>query len=193
MFFSGVPEYHPAKGHVIIDVGAHIGTFTLLSSSKVGGGKVYAIEASEDSFNLLRINCALNHCANISSHHLAVTDKNGTCTLYHAPGNWGHSAVKRLSRSSETVESCTLSDFLERNRINKCHFMKLNCEGGEFSILLSTPSKVLKRIETILVLYHCDIWSDNTESDLVSHLESSGFDCVIRNQSEKRGWIIGTR
>ena len=192
-FFSGVPEYQPEEGHVIIDIGAHIGTFALLSSSKVGSGKVYAIEASEDSFNLLRINVALNKCANISVFHLAISNKEGTCTLFHDIGNWGHSTVKKLSKSSEPVKSQTLSTFLERNQINKCHFMKLNCEGGEFPILLSTPNSVLQRIGTILTLYHCDLWKNNTEADLISHLESSGFNCVIRNRSEKHGWIIATK
>lgn len=193
IFFSGVLEYQPLEGDVIIDVGAHIGTFSILSSSKVGSGKVFAIEASKDSFNLLRINVALNQCANISVYHLAITEKEGTCTLYHDTENRGHSTVKRLSKSSETVESCTLSTFLERNRIDECHFMKMNCEGGEFPILLSTPTNVLKRFTTICVLYHCDLWSNNTEYDLISHLESSGLNCVIRNRSENRGWIIATK
>jgi hypothetical protein len=52
IFFSGVPEYQPNEEHVIIDIGAHIGTFSLLASSKARRGKVYAVEASEDSFNL---------------------------------------------------------------------------------------------------------------------------------------------
>ncbi len=192
IFFSGLPEYQSDEGHVIIDIGAHIGTFSLLSSSKVGCGKVYAVEAAEDSFTLLRINVALNRCSNISVHHLAMADKKGTCTLYHDSDNWGHSTVSKLTGSSETVESCTLSTFLERNRINKCHFMKLNCEGAEFPILLSTPGTILRRIGTILALYHSDLWTNNTEAELISHLESSGFDCVIRNRSEKRGWIIAT-
>jgi hypothetical protein len=32
IFFSGIPEYQPEDGHVIIDLGAHIGTFSLLAS-----------------------------------------------------------------------------------------------------------------------------------------------------------------
>ncbi|HUI66718.1 MAG TPA: FkbM family methyltransferase [Nitrospirota bacterium] len=193
IFFSGVPEYQPEGGHVIIDIGAHIGTFSLLSSAKIGSGKVYAVEASEDTFNLLRINVALNQCTNISVHHLAMADKEGNCMLYHDIGNWGHSTVSKHFRSSETVESCTLPTFLERNLINECHFMKLNCEGAEFPILLSTPKNILQRFVTILVLYHCDLWKKNTEADLISHLESSGFKCSIRNRTEVRGWIIATR
>lgn len=190
IFFSGVPEYQPNNDDVIIDIGAHIGTFSILAASKAKHGKVYAIEASEDSFNILKINVALNQCTNVSAHHLAIGDKEGKTTLYHDKGNWGHSTVKRLSLSSETVNSCTLSSFLEKNKINECHFMKLNCEGGEFPILLNTPNNILRKFSKILVLYHCDLWNNNTEDDLILHLKSSGFNCVIRNQDAKRGWII---
>lgn len=192
IFFSGVPEYQIADEHIIIDVGAHIGTFSLLASSKVRRGRVYAIEACEDSFNLLQINVALNNAANISVYHLAITDRKGTCRLYYYRDNWGHSIVSQLSKYYETVTSCTLTDFLERNEIDKCHFMKLNCEGAEFPILLSTPRSVLQRFNIILVLYHCDLWSSNTETDLLSHFQSSGFKTVVRNQRERRGWIIAT-
>jgi len=43
------------------------------------------------------------------------------------------------------------------------------------------------------VLYHCDLWVKNTEADLVSHLQSSGFTATIRNKSARRGWIVATR
>ena len=213
IFFSRVPEYNPDDNHVIIDIGAHIGTFALLSSSKVNKGKVYAIEANKDSYNFLRINVALNQCKNISIHHLAISDKNGISILHHDSENWGHSTTKKIFPSNETVvcecgrsfgkvrkflpsnetvESSTLTNFLKTNQIEKCHFMKLNCEGAEFPILLSTPKNILERFSIILVLYHCDLWNNNTEDDLISHLESSGFSCVIRHKSDKRGWIIAT-
>lgn len=195
IFFKGVPEYQPRDGDVIIDMGAHIGTFSLLASSKVGNGKVYSIEASQETFNLLRINVALNKCSNISVHHLAMADKDGECTLYHdtVEGNWGHSTVKKLSEINETVKSCALSTFMEMNQIDRCDFMKLNIEGAEFPVLLNTPSIVLQRFGTILVLYHCDLWADNTDVDMISHLESSGFDCSVPLRSDIRGWIIAVR
>jgi FkbM family methyltransferase len=190
IFFSRVHEYQPNEGDVIIDIGAHIGTFSILAASKVRCGKVHAIEASEDSYHLLKINVALNRSENIAFHHLAITDTEGVCTLHHDIGNWGHSTVKRLSNSSERVQSCTLSTFLEKNQIAKCQFMKLNCEGGEFPIILGASRDALRRFGIILILYHCDLWSNNTERDLIAHLESCGFECAIRHHSTERGWII---
>src|SRR5688572_1966402 len=55
-FFAEVPEYVSKPSDIVLDVGAHIGTFALLASSKVPSGHVYSFEPSEENFNLLRIN-----------------------------------------------------------------------------------------------------------------------------------------
>jgi FkbM family methyltransferase len=193
LFFANVPQYQPREHDVIIDVGAHIGTFSLLAASKVRQGHVHAIEASQDTFNFLRINVALNRCTNVTAHRLALADRNGTCTLFHDAENWGHSVVSAEAATSETVDCATLETFLQRNTIDRCQFMKLNCEGAEFPILLTSPKRVLERVDCMLVLYHCDLWTKGSEADLVRHLEACGFSCVVRQQSEQRGWIVATR
>lgn len=189
-FFPAVPGYQPGAGDVILDVGAHIGTFALLASQKVPAGRVFAIEASQDSFNLLRINVALNGIENVSCHHLALSDRDGTCRLFHDRGNWGHSVVKALSRSSESVRCLSLASFFNAQGIKACHFMKLNCEGSEFPILMSADRDTLNAIGTLVVLYHTDLWTSHNEADLVAHLQANGFHCSIRNRFEYSGWII---
>lgn len=193
IFFSGVPEYQPAAGDVVVDLGSHIGTFALLAASKVGDGRVYAIEASHESYNLLKINAALNRFETISAHHLAIASEDGEVRLYHDVGNWGHSTVHDYAGSHETVTGMTLARFLDSQEIDTVQFMKMNCEGAEFPIILGAPLGLLRRFETILVLYHCDLWRDNSEQDLVERLSASGFDCEVRNRSDMRGWIIAQR
>lgn len=193
IFFTGVPEYRPAESDTIIDVGAHIGTFSLLAASKAPRGRVYAIEACEDTFNFLRVNVALNGLSHVVPVHLALSDREGTCTLYYDTGNWGHSVVSRLSNRSEVVRCSTLQRFFGENSIAACNFIKFNCEGAEFPILLSCHADFLRRIQLILVLYHGDLWKKNTVEDLLGHLQQSGFDCQVRNQTESRGWIVARR
>jgi len=192
IFFAGVPDYLPAETDVILDVGAHIGTFAILAASKVSRGAVYAIEACEDTFNYLRINAALNKLDNLLTFHLALYDRPGKCTLNYDCGNWGHSIVSQLSNRSEVVECCTLQQFFDDNHIGNCSFIKFNCEGAEFPILLSSPTSLLKRVGKMLVLYHYDLWTKNTPEELLTHLEVSGFECTVTNRTEKRGWIIAT-
>jgi len=193
IFFTGVPEYRPAEDDVVLDVGAHIGTFALLAASKAPRGRVFAIEASLDTYNFLRINVALNKSANISTHHLAMTGEDGPVTLYHDTGNWGHSVVADLSKVTETVQGLSLASFMAREQIDRVRFMKLNCEGAEFPLLLAASASLLARFDMMVVLYHADLWQKHTEQDLIRHLESGGLRCEIRNKSDKRGWILATR
>ncbi len=192
IFFAGVPQYRAAETDVILDIGAHIGTFSVLAASKALRGKVYAIEACEDTFNYLRINVALNKLDNILPFHLALSDRQGLCTLYYDTGNWGHSTVSRLSRRNEVVECCTLEQFMNAHQIEKCNFVKFNCEGAEFPILLSSHPSLLRRIDMMLVLYHCDLWTKHSVEDLLAHLTACGFRYEITNRGDKRGWIIAT-
>jgi len=188
--FSGTPEYQPAKDDVIIDVGGHIGTFALLAASKAPEGRVYVVEASLESFNLARINIALNDVKNVSPFHLALSDRKGVVRLHHDIGNWGHSIVKKLTESGEDVRSDTLAGFMAENGIVRCDFMKMNCEGAEFPILLSASPETLGKFGVILVLYHCDLYEGATEKDLAKHLESAGLKIKFRKRTTNRGWLV---
>ncbi len=193
IFFKGMPEYSPEPDDIIIDVGAHIGTFSLLASSKAGRGRVFSVEASADTYNFLRINAALNPSAPITPINVALSDADGVVALHHDSGNWGHSIVKALSARSEVVRSQTLRSFLAQHKIERCALIKFNCEGAEFPILLSSSRETLSQVHRMLVLYHSDLWEHNTETDLVSFLEGHGFACSLRNVTEMRGWIYAHR
>jgi FkbM family methyltransferase len=191
IFFPGIPEYMPRSDHVILDVGAHIGTFTLLAARKVPQGKVYAVEASRETCDYLKTNIALNQVENVDVSHLALSGRAGEVTLHHDPtGNWGHSITQRLSGRNETVSAESLPNFLVRKHITRCHLAKFNCEGAEFPILLNTPAETLRHFDLLLVLYHCDLATDYRVDDLLTHLREASFDLTIRHRSRARGWLV---
>jgi FkbM family methyltransferase len=191
--FPAIRDHHISSDDIVIDVGAHIGTFSLLASERVPSGIVHAIEASIDSYSLLRINVALNKRNNIRTHRLALAGGAGTLKLYYDQGNWGHSVVHQLSDRFEEVPATSLTDFLDSNQIERCRLLKMNCEGAEFPILLQTAPATLARIETLLVLYHCDLRRTNSLSDLEQQLKGAGFKLDIRASSDLRGWIVASR
>jgi len=194
-FFSAISAYTPGAEDVIVDVGAHIGSFSLLAARRVPKGVVHAVEPCRDSYNLLRVNVILNESTNVVTHRLALGDRNGTVALYHSEEPWGHTIVSDSERaessaSKELVECLSLETFFERNKIERCNLLRLNCEGAEFPILMNANSDTLRRCEHLLVLYHGDLWKAHTESDLLRHLRSCGFTCEVKNRFENRGWII---
>jgi FkbM family methyltransferase len=195
IFFKGVPEYVPMPDHVIVDVGAHIGTFTLLAASKAKAGRVYAIEASRETYNFLRINVALNALKNVVTSQVALASGAGKTVLHHdlGTGNWGHSIMKQLSQVGEEVETQTLAGYMDQHGIGRIDFIKCNCEGAEFPIFLTTPNEVFSKIGMMLVLYHCDLVEGYSLDALLSHMEGSGFKIKVFNRTADRGWLLASR
>lgn len=193
IFFSAVPEYTPEPDHVIMDVGAHIGTFSMLAGSKVPRGRVYALEASKEAFNYLTINIALNQLRNVQATLVALAGGQGRTVLYYDEGNWGHSITKRFSSRGEEVQTNTLAGYMAEHGIERCNFIKFNCEGAEFPILLNTSAQVLGRINLMFIHYHCDLAQEYYLHSLMTHLRESGFVTRVTNSTEGRGRIIATR
>ncbi|WP_373503429.1 FkbM family methyltransferase [Aestuariivirga sp.] len=193
IFLSGVPEYQPCNDHVVVEVGGHLGDFALLVSRLVG--RVYTIEARQETFGLLSTNLRLNTAGNVIADRLAISDSNDFVTLYHAPEgeSWGDSTTLNFNGTSETVPARTLARYLFERNIAHVDFMKFNCEGAEFPILLSADRATLAKVSLMLVLFHGDLVEGHTGEMLAAHLRQAGFMTAIRQQYEQRGWIIATR
>src|SRR5215207_2090571 len=60
-----IEYFNPVIGNIVIDVGAHVGRYTILGSKLVGrSGKVIAVEAHPGNFQLLKRNLQLNKSDN---------------------------------------------------------------------------------------------------------------------------------
>src|SRR5262245_17130708 len=65
IFFRGTPEYRIKPDHIIMDVGAHIGCFSLLAAGRTPNGKIYAFEPSAETYQVLQQNVRANQLSNI--------------------------------------------------------------------------------------------------------------------------------
>ena len=76
-------SFVPNQGDTVIDVGAHAGRYSIISSMKVGNtGRVIAIEPDPQMFLLLKRNLALNNLNNVMTLNCAVYSTNGKVKLY---------------------------------------------------------------------------------------------------------------
>src|SRR5262245_18954658 len=76
-------------GMTVVDLGAHIGYFTLMSARLVGpNGRVYAFEPSPSSFLMLRKNISANgYDDRVSAVAEAVADAPGRARLHEVEGS----------------------------------------------------------------------------------------------------------
>jgi hypothetical protein len=87
------------RGGVFLDVGAHVGYFTLLAAHRVGaGGRVYALEPNPSSYAALVEHLALNAVPGVRAEMLALSDADGTLRLSVPPTRRRARRVGRRTR-----------------------------------------------------------------------------------------------
>jgi hypothetical protein len=66
----------------IIDIGAHVGAFSIKASKLFPGNVIWAFEPAMNNFHLLKNNLKLNNCTNVQAYQKAVADKEKKADLY---------------------------------------------------------------------------------------------------------------
>jgi FkbM family methyltransferase len=120
------------SGHVVFDVGAQAGYYSLLASRLVGPtGTVVAIEPLPSNLVNLRRHLALNNATNVTVVAAAAADHGGTAAFEaEASGYMGRLA----SRGDLEVEVRTLDEIAEAHGVMP-DLIKMDVEGGETEAL----------------------------------------------------------
>ena len=141
---ESIPLYQRAltERKVFLDVGAHVGQFTLLASGLVGPrGRVVSFEPDPLTYRLLCKSIALNKLTNVVAVRAALADVNAVLPFHLSQArNIGANSLRPPAqgldaRASVPVECWRMDDFLKRNGIPKPDLVKINVEGAELLVL----------------------------------------------------------
>ena len=139
--------------------------------------QVFVYEPFPSSFAILKANIRLNHAKNIRPFNLAVAGRSGKVKLFVQEKNLGGHSIYGNSDNFIRADSTTLKRIFNENKIGTINFLKIDCEGAEYDILLNTPDSYLKRIDRIAAEHHRVKGHDVQE--LRRLLEKNGFEVVI--------------
>lgn len=145
---------------VVIDVGANCGIFSVLQAHRFSDAVVHAYEPDPDNFRYLKKNIKDNLLdARVYGHNVAVIGKlqKEKLRLYHHEQDAGsHSTARREQGDGDyvEVESETFASVLAPFIKTGVDFLKMDCEGAEYDILMNTAPEVLSRIKYCALEYH---------------------------------------
>jgi len=175
----GIAHERFSRSDVIIDIGAHIGVFSYMAHV-MGSRAIHAIEADPANHALLKKNLRDLPSIHVTYNAVGRSDAAAPSHVIHSGyisentggGNvimggrpfefWKQELFDSPPAAAETrIPTLRLDDLLAR--FEKIKLIKIDCEGSEFPILLT--SQLLNRVERIIGEYH------EIEPDLMPHLD----------------------
>ena len=208
-YFNFHEGFRPRPGHIVIDIGANIGTFALAAARYTGtSGKIVSIEPHPDNLRYLRRNVRQNGLSNVRVVEGAVSASRGRLHLFVSLESGLHSTLLDHGVGSIEVETYPLSQIMSDAGVSTCDLLKIDCEGAEHDILPGIEAQTWRRIRRVAMEYTVPIrdWSFTNPrpehvaqkramaDSLVEILSTNGFridgyyDCI----GHRSGYIFAT-
>lgn len=140
---------------VFVDVGAHIGKYTVLVGRQLGPrGRVVAIEPDPDNMAALRRNIAANALDNVITLNVACSNVDGDGTLYRSPNETMQHSLIGEGRGVR-VPLCRLDTLLSSIGITDVDLLKIDVERAELEVLEGAVD-LLRRSPSISIVFEAD-------------------------------------
>lgn len=130
------------QGDNVVDAGANIGIFTVISAILVGDtGSILAIEPDPENLSILKKNVELNILKNVEIISKALFNESGKNVELYQNGVMSTISTDETKTDSanKDVETITFDDLISQRKI-KPNVLKMDIEGGEKYALLSAEN-----------------------------------------------------
>ena len=188
VFFQKVYDFLPVYDKIVIDIGANIGDSSIYFALK-GAKKVIAIEPLPKNFQLAKKNIQLNNLNNKIDLLLSgCSNKQGFLVIDEEKVGAGSDLKKSISGTE--IPLITLADIVSKYDISSA-VLKLDCEGCEYDIIMTTDKSILTKFTHIQVEYHYGY------KNLKNKLENCGFEvtvtdpCYVKNKQAGKSMFYG--
>ena len=156
------------EGSIVLDIGAHVGGFSLVFGSCVGEkGKVLAFEPNPKTFESLKFKADSNPLLSIIPYNYACTKEKGKFTFNYSDPKFGTGMnggffdslklgdqIKQFHNYQIEVDGINILEFLNENysdELNKIKFIKTDTEGFDKEVL-KTLSPLIKKNRPVLMV-----------------------------------------
>lgn len=144
-----------AAGTSVVDIGANIGVYSVYAALE-GATSVHAYEPCEESFCLLQKNIICNGLEQIVIPHRGVVVGKPCSPIMFPRTSSVHNRIESGGQSG--ADSCSLVTaipfFKIAENLQAPNLVKMDCEGGEYDIILQTEASVFDGVDEIRFEFH---------------------------------------
>lgn len=160
-----------------LDIGANIGSYTLLAASKIRAGFIHSLEPLPKNYKRLQENLALNQFNQVKTYAMAVSDQVGKAILNLAEGDSMPFLAHAPMENSIEVLTDTLDHLLKDRVLDNLTLAKMDIEGAELLALKGATSLLRQQRPQVWILEINDRVSNfnHRQQDVVNFLQNWGY------------------
>ncbi len=142
------------KSEVIFDIGANIGTASIIMSMMNPHAKIYSFEPHPVTFKSALEISGLNKIGQVIYNNIGLGEESGKKLLFEVNSN--NAGMNRMVSGGEDYPSIEvrvekMDNFVSDNQINRLDFIKIDVEGYEYAVLKG-GSETLKKFHPVLYI-----------------------------------------
>lgn len=175
---------------VALDIGGHIGSFSIALARHSPGCTIHAYEASPVTAGWLAGNVRANDLADrVHARHGAVSSSTGTLSFADNGRGSGLNGLTAPAGSEATTVPCVGFDDAVAEAGGRVEVVKIDTEGAEYDIVLASSPDSWAGVQRV-VLEHHPVEGHHV-SELVSFLAGAGLHVVRRVGGDRIGalWL----
>jgi FkbM family methyltransferase len=167
------------NGWSIVDIGAGIGEFTLDVARRCPDSRILAYEPNPESFSLLIRNLEGNQIENVEAFPYAIGSGSPGRTMLQPEAEPVTSSTS-LDHGAAAVDvpQRSLKDVLATLGETGPEFLKIDCEGCEYDVVLGAERSVLDRFGAICLEFH-EATTGRSHTELIRQLNDHGFRTTV--------------
>ena len=175
----------------VIDIGANMGAFTVMAAC-MGAKKVLAVEPVGYSYDRLMHNIGQAGITDkVTVFRNLVTDKAGEVIKIGLHEKSGANNIYNVGENFEAIATITLKNLMKHLEGNNV-FLKIDCEGGEYDIILKSDYEDMKRVTKISMEIHSDLHPVYKGYEILhTRLKELGF--TSTNEKQIFSWMVNEK
>jgi FkbM family methyltransferase len=163
-----------------LDLGANIGTHSILMSKICDRGHIFSFEPQSLTFSVLQNNLLLNKSENVTAYRFAVTDIDGQI-LAMEPFSYGSANINNgglsINTSGGLLGDLVISRTIDSFRFPKIDFVKIDIQGSECKAIIGMK-RLLEKDRPFIFLEIEELYLNSlgaSSKELIEHMLSLDY------------------
>lgn len=178
----------------ILDIGAHVGFFSLYCRALNPKVKIFSVEPAPENIEMLNKHIKDNKIKGVKVCGYAISGKSEQRILEKETDTINYRLTNQFADLKKVftinVETVSFKDFCKKNKIKKISVLKMDIEGGEYEVFENMKAEDFAMVKSVILEYHIKRKGDEFVLEEILRMNGFGVQKFPSQFDNKMGFIF---